>query len=559
MLSAVNSSSTAAAAVAGLRRRRVAGSLYTAAPELAHAATLVVAFSVLLWVSRRQWFFLDEWAMFTHVDASGHTVGVFTPWNEHWSTAVFLYYQLMYHLVGLHSYTPYLAVLIGLHVGIVTCLWRVMVGVGVDKWIAVAAALLFALYGAGWENLIWAFQVGYLAPLLLGLVAIQLVCLSTPSRPRAVLYVVAMTAGLTFSEVGIVMVFCGITAVALRRGPRSAAALNAVPVAVYGAWYLIIGRSTIRVSGSLGAVPVDVVRGLVGSLGAILGSPVVGGALLVGLAWFMLRRRRELRNRLAVPAAMALSAMFFGSLTALARGNMETSLVPRYFYVDLFFLTPTIGLAATSLVQHIAIRRLAVMTVFLAGIAVGFTTLVQASDAYAPLNTETHQYVIAAAVLEGQRPASVLLTPSASIEEHFFPFIRRSTVDRFNHDGVLSYDIGVNVSIEQLVEARLQTAITTSPLFRRPPMKVVATCFTIGRGQSTTTALDQAGSLLLRGQAANSTVSLAVVDESGEGVAPAVVVGIAEGSPRYLNSTLTGAALRITGLAGSVDACPVPT
>ena len=44
---------------------------------------------------------------------------------------------------------------------------------GADPWVATALALLFALLGAGAEDLAWAFQIGFVSSVLFGLLSME--------------------------------------------------------------------------------------------------------------------------------------------------------------------------------------------------------------------------------------------------------------------------------------------------------------------------------------------------------------------------------------------------
>src|SRR4029078_6788207 len=64
---------------------------------------------------------------------------------------------------------PYQAVLVALHLTAATLLRRIMRRAGVGPWIASAAALLFLCLGSGRQNIVWAFQIGFVGSLVFGL------------------------------------------------------------------------------------------------------------------------------------------------------------------------------------------------------------------------------------------------------------------------------------------------------------------------------------------------------------------------------------------------------
>src|SRR5690349_10903543 len=82
-----------------------------------HPATLLIAAAVLLFENRGQWFYGDDFE-FIFNRGLGHSVyGLFTPHNEHWSTVPILVYRALFNIFGLRSYTPYVVVLVALHIG----------------------------------------------------------------------------------------------------------------------------------------------------------------------------------------------------------------------------------------------------------------------------------------------------------------------------------------------------------------------------------------------------------------------------------------------------------
>ncbi|MGH2663648.1 MAG: hypothetical protein ACRDH8_12780 [Actinomycetota bacterium] len=84
-------------------------------------------------------------------------------------------YRGLYSLVGARAYLPYVAVALIFHVGVAHLLWRVMRHSDVEPWIATGASAMFLVFGAGAGNILWAFQMGFIGPLLLGLGHVLLV------------------------------------------------------------------------------------------------------------------------------------------------------------------------------------------------------------------------------------------------------------------------------------------------------------------------------------------------------------------------------------------------
>ena len=105
-------------------------------------AYLVVAFVLLLRWGRWHWFAGDEWAFIVGQD---DLADLFRPLQTHWSTVPILVYQALFRIVGLHSYLPYQAVVVLLHLSLAALLRVVMRRGGVSPWIATVAAGTFVL------------------------------------------------------------------------------------------------------------------------------------------------------------------------------------------------------------------------------------------------------------------------------------------------------------------------------------------------------------------------------------------------------------------------------
>ena len=205
------------------------------------AVVVIAAVPLYLWRGRHQWFYLDEWDYLAARKATS-LHDLLRPHNEHWQTLPILAYRALWNIVGLHSYKPYQLVTIGLHLTAACLLRVVMRRAGVGPWIATIAASLFVLFGPGHENVIWAFQVGFVGSLVCGLAHLILADHDGPLDRRDAIGLLFGIAGLMSSGVGVTMAFVVGLAALMRRGWR-AAAFHLVPLAVlFLGWWLVVGR-----------------------------------------------------------------------------------------------------------------------------------------------------------------------------------------------------------------------------------------------------------------------------------------------------------------------------
>ena len=134
---------------------------------------VAVAVPVILYQGRDQWFFLDEWDFLANRSA-GSFHDLMAPHVQHWTTFGILVYRALWWLVGIRHYWPYQLCLVTLHLTAAVLLRAVMRRAGVNPWVATAAASLFAFFGAGRQDIVFAFQIAFTGALTFGLAHILL-------------------------------------------------------------------------------------------------------------------------------------------------------------------------------------------------------------------------------------------------------------------------------------------------------------------------------------------------------------------------------------------------
>ncbi|OLB93083.1 MAG: hypothetical protein AUI15_19335 [Actinobacteria bacterium 13_2_20CM_2_66_6] len=294
----------------------------------------LVACGAILWLSRTYTFYFDEWTFISTAPTWTFT-SFFEPHNEHPSMLFRLVYWALLNTVGLRSYLPYMTLLMLAHLANVVLLFELLRRRSGDA-VALGAALLLLVLGAGWEDLLWAFQMAWLASVACGLGA--LLVMQTPRRmaPATVL----LAASLSFSAIG--MVFATAAAVQLLLTPaRRRQLLWLAPIgAALLAWYVVFGRfgshpTPQPTPGNLLVDPLYAVWGLGQSLAGLVGEggwvgvPLLGAGI-VALAWYW---RRHGADPLLVGVAAGLVVFYL--VTGLARAQLgyEQSGASRYVYV----------------------------------------------------------------------------------------------------------------------------------------------------------------------------------------------------------------------------------
>jgi hypothetical protein len=324
---------------------------------LVFSVLALVAFVLLLYLGRTGSFFQDEWT-FIRIGGLGTVRDWFAPHNEHWSTVPFALYRALLLTVGLGSYLPYLALLLSMHILAAGAIF-VLVRRASGSIVALLAAGLFLLLGGAYQNLFWAFQIGFVGSTAAGLWA--LVALER-DRPRwaALLFLIAVassTMGLPFVVMG------GIELILDRRRRRQVGWLVAVAVA-FVVWFLLIGReglasdsTNVGLAKLLGMARFAVLGiadgfGATFGVGRALGATLAIAAVALGV-WRLRSRRLQIR---AVAAAIGLLALYL--LIGFGRAQLGDAQGQRsrYLYEAAAFLlvglASLVGGAADPLAGH---------------------------------------------------------------------------------------------------------------------------------------------------------------------------------------------------------------
>jgi hypothetical protein len=312
-----------------VRKRRLPGAILVAASIVAVAALLVLG--------RPLTFRGDEWALITERSLSD-PAGWFAPHGSHLIAAPTVLYRLLVDTVGLTSYLPYLALLAVVHLAVVAGVF-VAVRRNVGPWLALAAALLVLFLGAGYENLFWGFQLGYVGGIAAGLWG-WLVLRTTTGRgatlAAAGLFLLAIASTLTGA------VFVGIAWIDTLLAPsdrRRRAAALALPTLALTAWWIAARPTVQHFDQPLATNPLDlltfVAAGAIHSLGALSGLGFGGGVLALAAVGVLIWGRATRPGATPAESLACIAGLiaFFG-LAGASRGvlGLEAAGSSRYVY-----------------------------------------------------------------------------------------------------------------------------------------------------------------------------------------------------------------------------------
>jgi hypothetical protein len=301
----------------------------------------LIAAAGILVLSRGYTFYFDEWDFIQSAPDWSWT-SYLEPHNEHPVMLPRLIYAALLFTFGLHTYLPYMVVLMALHGASAVLLFELVRRRAGDL-VGVASAAMLLVLGAGWENLLWAFQIAFVGSVACGLG--MLLALEGPrTRRRPAVAAVLLAASMMFSGIGL---FFGVAA-AVRLWldpPRRRELLWFAPVGVaFAAWYLVFGHGGAPTVPPPSAANVFLLPGYVGwglaaSVAGIIGvtglpalAVLVLAAGAIGFAWW-----RQRPDPLAVAVAAGLLAFYV--LTGLTRAQLgfDQSAAGRYVYVGAVF------------------------------------------------------------------------------------------------------------------------------------------------------------------------------------------------------------------------------
>jgi len=293
----------------------------------------VVLFAVLLWFTRTFTYYFDEWT-FIATSPDWTFWSYFEPHNEHPTMLLKLTYTVLLNTVGLRSYVPYMAVLLIAHLANVMLLFE-LVRRRSGELIATAAALIFLLLGAGWEDLLWAFQIGWLVSMAFGLGAMIAVDSRRPALAAALL-----TVSLTFAGTGLVFVVAAVVQLLLTPGRRRELRWFAAPGVALVAWYVAFGRfgehpNPQPTAANLLIDPLYTVWGLSQGIAGIIGTSGWIGYVLLAAAMAVLAWRWRVRglDPFAIGIGAGLVSFFLVAGATRAQLGWQQSGASRYVYV----------------------------------------------------------------------------------------------------------------------------------------------------------------------------------------------------------------------------------
>lgn len=411
------------------------------APTAVHGAALVASFAAILWIGRDQWFFGDDWAILApHNDGA-----LLTPHMGHWNLVPALVFPLVRNWLGLGSYLPFLALAVVMHLAVAHLVWRILRRIGVNEWVAALLSVFVMMLGAAAENLLWAFQFGFMGAIAAALTVVVLMDRQALTWQATVAAVACSVLAPMFSGTAIPVLAAAAIVGWIRHGFLCTAVLFAPTLVTYLSWFFLVARQYPTPNAGLGSVA-DV--GMVVLFAAAMYAGGLGRAFpfialgvvpaVVAVAWFVATVRRGMLTKAAPAYALAIGSVVFVALTAYSRASfgLSAAAAQRYAYVTIVLLVPAFGLMLTWVVRRGKRFSAAVMVFLALMVATNIVTLVGVAEEQAAREATSRSRIDNALDALIQQPTDPLLL-AAMPDPEWAPDVRGSDLLRLYEAGQL--------------------------------------------------------------------------------------------------------------------------
>lgn len=309
------------------------------------AVAMIAVFLVLVRVGSGTGFFFDEWDFLAY--RRGFSLDVLLqPHNGHLVAIPNVLYSLLSSWFGIESHTPFRTLALTFHLGVAFLAAVATRRVRGDV-AGIAAFVVIGLMGAGWQNIFWAFQIGFVGSIAFFLAGWLLLDPASGSfnKRRGAMVSVSTLGSLLMSGVGVAAL--GAIVLLCLADPRRRQLwwIPVGPAAVYGLWQVTHGTSSADL-GSVDRLPQFALQNAGSAAGGVFGLDVAWGQMILGVVLFLVVRR-FLRERGPVWSfGPALMYCVFVSLATVSRSTFFEPGASRYVYLGIIVLLLTVGLGA---------------------------------------------------------------------------------------------------------------------------------------------------------------------------------------------------------------------
>jgi hypothetical protein len=512
----------------------------------AHLASLAAGGAFIVKVDHWSWFWFDDWDFITQRGLIRSQLGLWAPHNDHWSTLPVLAYRVLLTTFGMRSHLPFLLLLIALHLALAHVLWRMSLRVGASPLMATALVTVFAFLGAGAQDMVWSFQIGFVGSVLFGWLWLWATDHDGGFGRRDAAGWALGIASLMCSGIGVPMLMVVAVAVSLRRGLRAAALAVSAPVAAFAVWYALYGRLAARAApidrSTVLAIGTYTFDGIENAFSTTVGFAGAGAVLAVALVWGLLRRDRSPGNgpsdavALAGVVGVVLTYAFIGiGRSGLGAAQSDRT---RYVYIAIALVLPAAALLLTAAFRPARGPLLAFGLIIAVVLAVNVNQLVLAARANVARSLTAKQQILASYDLANN---GGYLLPGVAAVNYAGPAPTVADLRQLRREGWLGApDYRVFPRFRLGAEARMQVGALAAGT--AAPATVPAV---IGRASGLTLTPGRPGCVTATAAGRNALLTL------GRTTAP-VLLTLTRQAPGELYSHLTDGRAQVPGIPRAV-------
>ncbi|MCU1398762.1 MAG: hypothetical protein JWN62_1871 [Acidimicrobiales bacterium] len=397
----------------------------------AFVAALVASIGVYYLVGRHQDFTRDDWASLISRQNARRAAGLNDflnrPQDGHWLAVPEVVYWATRSLFGLGSYWPFLIPALAAHVATVLLIRVLCLRHGVSAWTTTLVCTMLLVFGAGWQNLVFAIQISFNFTLLAFLAQLVLVDHDGPVDRRDYLAAFLVLFGVMSSGFGPIFMVGIFVVLALRQRWKALLVALVPQVLLYGWWYLswVLEAKGGVPTGNRSLLPIFLTRGVSATFDGLTALPGLGGIAIVGTLVISLSRRFGWRTQ-SLLIALVVTVCVMYSLVGFERLGLgiQFATESRYVYVAGMVIAPAFALAVDQLGRISREVRWGGLAVLCLAIGSNLSQLVDGANRWAAgTAAERHTLeLIAGSGLVGQAdPRRTIFTDSPDVTPAALP------------------------------------------------------------------------------------------------------------------------------------------
>jgi hypothetical protein len=308
--------------------------------------------------ARHQWFVRDDYALVLTrqrvLEISGWQHWLFDPQDGHWLTVPVLVYHVTENLFGLDSYWPFLVPTLLSHIAAVLLVRILCRRNGVSAWTTTLVCSLLLVFGAGWENMVFAIQITFNFSLVAFLAQLVLTDHDGPVDRRDWIAVGISIIGVMSSGFGPIFMVGIFVLLAVRRRWKALVIAVGPQAVLYGWWYVFWEKDPASDShpGNLSHLPAFVAKGVGTTFDSLVSLSGLGGIALVATLAVALSARFGPRTRSMFVALTATTLVMFLAIGVERVGfGLSIASSSRYLHIAGILLAPIFALAIDQLAR----------------------------------------------------------------------------------------------------------------------------------------------------------------------------------------------------------------